>query len=52
MLYKIGNCSNVIKFFNKVKKLKKFVLISKTAQKCENNANFVENYTLKLLIAF
>ena len=28
-----------------------FVLTSETAQKCENNAIFNQNYTLKLLIA-
>ena len=37
----------------KIKKLKKFVLMSKPAQKCENNeAIFKQNYTQKLFIAF
>ena len=30
--------------FPNIKKLKKFVLMSKPAQKCENNAIFKQNY--------
>ena len=38
--------------FPKIKKLNFFVLISEPALKCENNAIFKQNYTLKQIIAF
>ena len=38
--------------FPKIKKWKKFVLMSEPALKCENNASFKQINTLKLFIAF
>ena len=38
--------------YPKIKKLKKFVLISEPAQKCDNNVIFTQNLAINLLIAF